>query len=276
MTKTAIIAGTGVLPGILADRLDETNTPYVIAELEGFAMENPKGRPVERFIVERLALLFDRFDDLGVEQVIFAGAVSRPAIDPERIDPKTATLLPVLLPAFQQGDDALLRAVIALFEDAGFSVVGVDSVAPELVPGEGVLTTAQPSQDDKADADRAAKVVAGIGALDVGQGAVVAQGLCLAIETLPGTAAMLRWVAEVAKTCRANPNGAKGVFFKAPKPGQERRIDLPAIGPDTVVQADAADLAGIVIEAGGVMLLDPEATIAEANSRGLFIWARTP
>lgn len=271
---TAIIAGTGMLPGLLADRLDADGTPFVIAELDGFPMENRKGRPVERFIVERLALLFDRLHELGVKRVVFGGAVARTKLNPEMIDPKTAMLLPAILPALQQGDDATLRAVISLFEDEDLAVVGADAVAPELLPPAGVLTKAQPDAADEKDAARAAQIVTALGAADVGQGAVVAQGLCLAVESLPGTNAMLRWVGDVAAGLRPDPHGAGGVFFKAPKPGQDRRIDLPAIGPETVVAAHGAGLAGIVVEQGGVMLIEPERTVAEADARGIFLWVR--
>lgn len=86
--KTAIIAGSGGLPALLAAGLNAVGVPFVIAQLDGYALDNPAGWPVERFVVERLALLFDRLDDLGVERVVFAGAVQRPALDPERIDPR--------------------------------------------------------------------------------------------------------------------------------------------------------------------------------------------
>ena len=67
-----------------------------------------------------------------------------------------------------------------------------------------------------------------------------------------------------------------GILMKAPKASQERRIDLPAIGPDTVAAAAQLGLNGIVIEAGGVMVIDPDATIAAANGTGLFLWVREP
>ena len=64
------------------------------------------------------------------------------------------------------------------------------------------------------------------------------------------------------------------MLFKGPKPGQDRRIDLPAIGPATVAGAAAAGLAGIAVEAGGVMILDRAETIAAADAAGLFLWVR--
>lgn len=276
MPGTALIAGTGTLPLLLAARLEAEGQPFLLAEMEGHPVSAPADWRVERFCVEQLALLFDRLREAGMTRVVFAGAVARPQIEPSRIDPKTAQFLPRLVAALQQGDDALLRSVIGLFEEQGFEVVGAEAIAPELVPGEGVLGEVHPSEANRKDAARAAEIVAALGALDVGQGAVVAQGLCLAVETLPGTDAMLQWVADVAGAMRPDPQGAKGVFYKAPKPGQERRVDLPAIGPETIAGAARAGLAGVVIEAGGVMILDRAVTLAEADRHGLFLWARSP
>lgn len=265
--KIAIIAGKGGLPAALAATL---NAP-LIAALDGFAPESLI--PDIAFRVERLLPFLRHLEDLHVTRVVFAGAVQRPRLDPSLFDPQTAQIVPRLLAAMQAGDDATLREVIALFEEAGFAVVGVQDIAPDLVPMAGLLT-GTPTDADTRDATRAAAIVAALGAVDVGQGAVVAQGLCLAVESLPGTDAMLEWVAQTAQ--RPNPTGAKGVFYKAPKPGQDRRIDLPVLGPETVARAAAAGLAGIVWQAGGVILLDRAEMITQAQEHGLFLWAREP
>ncbi|NUB43375.1 UDP-2,3-diacylglucosamine diphosphatase LpxI [Fertoebacter nigrum] len=264
--RLALIAGRGGLPAALVAALPQ---PPLVAALEGFV---PDAVAVDHvFRVERLAPFLRLLQDEGVTRVVFAGAVTRPRLDPALFDPATAQLVPVLLAALQGGDDATLRAVIGIFEDHGFAVQGVADLAPALLPGEGVLCGA-PTEADARDADRAAAIVAALGAVDVGQGAVVAQGLCLAVEALPGTDAMLDWVAQTAR--RPNPAGAKGVFYKAPKPGQDRRIDLPALGVETLHRAAAAGLAGVAFQAGGVILLDPAAMVAEAGRLGLFLWAR--
>lgn len=259
MTRTAIIAGEGALPRLVAEALDD---PAVFA-LEGFAPDIS----AEGFRLERLVPLMDRLVEDGVEQVVFAGAVRRPRLEPEVFDPKTATLVPRIAAAMAQGDDAALRELIAIFEDWGLSVVGLEAVRPDLLPGPSVLV-GEPSAADKADAARAEQILAATGPLDIGQGCVVAGNLCLAIETLPGTAAMLDFVA------RTREGRSGGVLMKAPKPGQDRRIDLPAIGPDTVAQAAAAGLSGIVWQAEGVVLLDSKATIAAAKEARMFLWAR--
>ncbi len=264
---TALIAGQGALPALLAAAAPD----LLICELDGFPSAVPGAEPV-RFRIERLVPFLDGLVERGVTRVCFAGAMRRPRLEAEMFDARTAQIVPRLIGAMQAGDDATLRAVIELFEEWDLEVIGADAIAPDLVPGEGVLCGA-PTEADALDAARAAEIVAALGAADVGQGAVVAQGLCLAVEALPGTDAMLDFAALHAGL-RPNPVGAKGVFYKAPKPGQDRRIDLPALGPQTVARAAQAGLAGIAFEAGGVLLLDRAATVAAAEAEGLFLWGR--
>jgi UDP-2,3-diacylglucosamine hydrolase len=265
--RTAIIAGQGRLPAAVAANLQAP----LVASLDGFA---PEGLTVDiTFRVERLVPFLRALDRDGVTRVIFAGAASRPRLDPALLDEATAGLLPRLMQAMAAGDDATLRAVIEIFEEFGFTVAGVAEVAPDLLPGPGVLVGSL-SPRDEADATRAAEIVAALGAVDVGQGAVVAQGLCLGVEALPGTDAMLAGVAALIPGLRPDPARGRGLFYKAAKPGQDRRIDLPTIGPDTVRAAHAAGLGGIAFEAGAVICLDLPEMQALADKLGLFLWAR--
>lgn len=264
MSDLALIAGQGGLPAAVLASLAER--PFTCA-LDGFSPVDVRVDQV--FRVERLALFLRLLQDRGIKRVAFAGAVQRPRLDPSLFDPQTAQLVPRLLAAMQAGDDATLRAVIALFEEAGFTVVGVEAIAPALLPKAGVLAGKLPASA-KTDAQRASAITAALGAVDVGQGCVVAQGLCLAVEALPGTDAMLTAVAALPDSLRPKD----GLFYKAAKPGQDRRIDLPTLGPDTIRRAAEAGLAGIAFQAGSVICLDLPAMIAEARARGLFLWAR--
>jgi UDP-2,3-diacylglucosamine hydrolase len=271
MTRTALIAGRGALPATLAAAA--ATRPFVAA-MQGFAPDDLT--PDLTFRLERLMPFLGALREAGITQVIFAGSVTRPlGFEPGLIDIATASVLPALMAAMQAGDDATLRAVIALFEDNGFTVASPADLAPGLMPAPGILTgTVTPR--DVADAIRATEIVAALGRVDVGQGAVVQQGLCLAVEALPGTDAMLAHVAGIDATLRPDPAKGRGLLWKAPKPGQDRRIDLPTIGPATVTAAARAELGGIAFEAGGTLLLDHAATIAACAAAGLFLWSRAP
>ncbi|WP_347916756.1 UDP-2,3-diacylglucosamine diphosphatase LpxI domain-containing protein [Paracoccus marcusii] len=264
MSRIAIIAGQGALAPAVAACLDD---PLVFA-LPGFA---PDGLTATTFQLERLVPFLDDLHAMGVTRVVFAGAIRRPRLDPEAFDPRTAQLVPRILTAMQSGDDAALRTVLDIFEENDLTVCSVSEIAPDLIPAEGILI-GEPTDADRRDAGRAARILAQTGPLDLGQGAVVAQGLCLALETLPGTAAMLDFAARHADL-RPNPKGARGVLYKAPKPGQDLRIDLPTLGPDTVDQAVSAGLAGIAWAAGQVILLDRPEMVRRAQAAGLFLWA---
>ncbi len=261
----AIIAGQGMLPAALVAALP--NRPLVCA-LDGFA---PDAVAVDiTFRLERLALLLRALEDRGIGKVIFAGAVRRPRLDPSLFDPATAQMVPRLLAAMGQGDDGALRAVIGIFEEAGFAVQGVAEITPALIPPAGVYAGAV-TADMQSDAARAETIVAALGAVDVGQGCVVAGGICLAVEVISGTDAMLAGIANLGEL---RPSGARGVLYKSAKPAQDRRIDLPTLGPATVANAARAGLGAIVWRAGDVICLDLPAMQAAAADAGLTLWAR--
>jgi len=168
----------------------------------------------------------------------------------------------------QGGDDSLLRFVIGIFEERGFSVRGAHDLLADLTSNSGHLAGPKPNNGDLRDAQRAADIVSALSPVDVGQGAVVAAGLCLGIETVQGTDAMLKQVEET--TDKFHQKG-KGVLLKAAKRGQDLRIDMPAIGPDTVASVARAKLAGIVIEAGKVMIINRKSTLQDLENAGLFL-----
>lgn len=269
-----IVAGRGALPVALARALAAQGRAAILAEMAGCPVENPDGLPVIPFRVEKLGALFKALRAAGVAEVAFAGAVARPRLDPAQFDFKTMMLAPRIASALKGGDDATLRTVLDIFEGEGFAVRAAHEIAPDLLPPAGVLTRAQPGARDRKDAARAAAIVDALSAVDVGQGVVVAGGLALGVEALPGTDRMLAQVAALPDGLRPDPASARGVLFKGPKTGQDRRVDLPVIGPDTVAGAAAAGLSGIAIAAGGVMVLDRAAVIAAADEAGLFLWVR--
>jgi len=219
------------------------------------------------FRVEHLGTLVHHLGQSGVRAVCFSGGIRRPQVDPAQIDVRTAPLVPLLLAALRQGDDGALRSVIGIFEEAGFAVLAAQDIVPDLLPRPGVLTVQPPTPQHQADAARAESVHRIIAPADIGQGLIVRRSQVLAVEAQPGTDFMLRSVKGFAE-------GA--LFFKAPKLGQDRRADLPVIGPTTIERARASKLSAIVIEASGVMVMNREATVAAANDASLVLWVREP
>jgi UDP-2,3-diacylglucosamine hydrolase len=269
----AIVAGRGALPRLLAEDCAARRRPYCVVVFDGLALDWLDGHPVLAASYEKPGRLFDALRAAGCRSVTFAGGIARPRLQPLGFDLKMLRLAPRLLRGIRSGDDSTLRLVASIFEAEGFAVQAPQEILPDLVATAGILGRHAPSAVDRSDADRAAAIVAALGAADVGQAAVVAGGICLGLESIQGTDALLAFVARTPAELRP---AAKGVLFKGPKPGQDRRVDLPAIGPGTLAGAAAAGLAGVAVEADGVMILDHAATIAAADAAGLFLWAREP
>ncbi len=264
--RLAILAGNGGLPVALS----QAQPDALCVGFQGVSHQMDHAT-VQMHRFEQLGALFDALRAGGVTQVVFAGSMARPPLDPAGFDPVMLALAPRLMAAMQGGDDALLRLVIAIFEEQGFTVVGAHEVLDNLTAQPGLLAGDEPDEKTLEDADRAADILSALSPLDIGQGAVVAAGLCLGIETLQGTDFLLENVARTPAHLRRG----RGVFVKAAKRGQDLRVDMPAIGPDTVKALADAGLAGAVIEAGRVMILQREATLAAFTQRGLFLMARS-
>ncbi len=271
MRKLGLIAGGGELPHSLADVCHSAGRPYFVIRLRGIADGDWTGHPGAEVGLAELGKCFDTLRLHRCETVCFAGMVKRPDFRAMKPDLRGLQALAGIAAAATKGDDALLRRVLQEFEKEGFEVEGADAAASALVLPEGPLGSIRPSSDHQADIELAVRTAVALGALDIGQAAVVAGGVVLAVEAQEGTDATVARCLSLPATLRGTAEARLGVLVKWPKPGQERRIDLPVIGRQTLDGAAAAGLAGVVGEAGGALVLDRAALAAHADALGLFV-----
>ena len=271
MTKLGLLAGGGALPVELATWRRNAGLPVFVIRLKGFAdpaLQAFEGADVG---IAELGRCFDVLSRAGCDAVCFAGNVSRPDFGALKPDLRGLTALPGAIAAARSGDDALLRYLVQQFEDEGFNVVGAHEVAGEMLLDAGPAGAVAPGEADAADLARAFQIAGRIGALDIGQGVVVCDGLVLAVEAQEGTDAMLRRLTELPTAIRGTPERPRGVLVKRLKPTQERRTDLPTLGVATLERAAQAGLAGVGAEAGGTLVLDKPRVIETADRLGLFL-----
>ena len=275
-TPLAIVAGRGGLPRRIAERRAAAGLPYLLVVFQGCFEPWMAEHPHQHHEFEKAGRLFRALRAAGATHAVFAGAMTRPRLRPWRADLKALAIAGQAFALLRRGDDAMLRGFAAVFEAEGLSMLGPHEIlgGQAMVP-PGTLGARRPDARGRRDAARAARIVAALGPLDVGQGAVVAGGLCLAVEAIEGTDLMLRRIAELPPDRRLAAPPPAGVLYKGPKPGQDRRLDLPAIGPETVAGAARAGLSGIVVAAGETVLLDAAATRAAADAAGLFVYGAT-
>ncbi len=273
----AILSGSGELPGLLADRLAAAGRPHRILAFRGFCDRPLKARADA--VVGLLDLQsIERW--LGAWQpscLTFAGGLRRPsaaaligAFSAFRNREQVAAIV-------ARGDDNLLRGAIELLESKGFPLVGVRDLAPELLAEAGVYGRHRPTPAAMSALALGFAVLDAISPFDIGQAAVVSGERILTIEGPEGTDRMLARARALGGRALFRRRAARGgVLVKAPKRGQDLRVDLPAIGPRTVVNAARAGLDGIAIASGLTLVLDRAGTIAAADRAGLFLLSVDP
>jgi len=263
--KLGIIAGGGTLPALLANTCVESGREYFVLAIEGFAdPASMAGCPHAWFRLGEGGKGIKLLREHRVEDLVLAGGVRRPSLKELRPDVWAMRFFAKLGKAWI-GDDSLLSALVGALETEGFRVVGADSILADYLAVSGPYGTIRPDDLARTDMDRGFAVVRQLGALDIGQAAIVQQGIVLGVEGAEGTDKLIRRCASLHR------DGPGGVLVKARKPGQEQRVDLPTVGSGTLQAAIDSGLRGIAFEAGGVFVFDRDESIRLANQAGLFI-----
>jgi DUF1009 family protein len=267
-----IVAGGGSVPVQVARAAAASGRKVLIVGIEGEA--DPQ---IAEFPHEWLSWgAIGRIDGIiqahgGRDIVLIGGVKHRPDFKSIKFDFKTLGIVPELLAIAARGDSDLLTGVVKFFETRGYHIVGAHEVLGDLVVKPGAIGARSPSKSEQRDAELALKAARGIGGLDAGQAAIVLNGRIVALEAAEGTDEMVERVAMLRQAGRIKWKDRAGVLAKCAKPQQDLRVDMPAIGPHTIDVVAAAGLAGIVVEAGRVMIVDRAETIRRAEAAGLFV-----
>jgi DUF1009 family protein len=268
----AIICGGGSFPFVVADALIRQGRRAILFPLHPFA----DAQAVERYPhywvrIGQMGYIVRMARKEGCRDVIFIGTVVRPAIHEIRLDWMTLRFMPRIIRQFYGGDDHLISGVARLVEEQGFRVMGAHEVAPEILMPEGPFGTKRPSARDETDIARGIAVLHATGPFDIGQAVVVAGNHVLALEAAEGTDQMLERIADLRKNGRIRAGEGAGVLVKMPKPSQDRRFDLPSIGPFTIEGVKRAGLAGLAVLAGGTLVAEPQRIVEIADRGGIFV-----
>lgn len=270
--KLGIIAGGGDLPRAVA----ESARDVFIVALKGLCGDWVENFPHQWVSLGEPGRALKALSASGATHVLLVGRVERPKFSELKLDAKGVMIIPKVLAAAKAGDDALLRLLVGLFEAEGFRAISVAEAAPDLVAQEGSLGRLKPNDDHQADIARAFAIVRALGALDVGQAAVVCEGLALAVEAAEGTDQMIARVGALKETLRGTPDRKRGVLVKALKPTQDAKTDMPVVGVETLRRAAEVGLAGIALEAGKSLIVDKPKVADEADRLGLFVIGLKP
>ncbi len=260
-----LIAGNGMMPVEIIRHCNQHNIPVFVVGLEPFATEEQLSEAPHIFArMGEAGKILKAMKEHNVHEIVLAGGIKRPSFK-ELIPDWEAVKIIAKIAMKKMSDDNLFRVVMDEIESRGFKVVGIEEVVPDMLFQEGIYGKVKPSKEDMDDIERGWTVAKAIGAVDVGQAVVVQEGLVLAMEAIEGTDMVLSRAAQLRKP------GKSPVMVKVLKPGQDMRVDLPAIGLQTMELFVKYGIGGIAVEAGGILLIEKDAVIKKADENGIFI-----
>jgi UDP-2,3-diacylglucosamine hydrolase len=268
----ALICGGGTLPLAVAESVTKRGRPVVLFALRGAADPAMVARYPHHWLhIGQLGKFFRLARAAQCRDVIFIGSLVRPSLWQVHLDLKGLSMLPRVIAAYRGGDDHLLSGMGKLIEQEGFHMLGAHEAAPEILAPKGSLGRVQASERDHADIAFGLDYLRAAGPFDVGQAVVVAGKHVLAVEAIEGTDEMLTRIADLRANGRLLAAADSGVLVKAPKHGQDRRFDLPSIGPQTADGVARAGLAGIAVVAGATIIAEPERLVQVADRANIFV-----
>ena len=261
-----IVAGSGRFVAEAVSELRRSGLRCVVLGIEGEARPGLK-RVADAFYRVKpgeLGRALDFFKDQQVSEIMLLGKV-RPGVvfRRENFDAETWRRLEG---GKGRSASAILEAAFAFLEARGFKVL---SPGPLLAPyfcGPGVLTHANPSPAALRDIDFGLTIARKAADLEIGQTLVIKDGAVVAVEGLEGTDRAIQRGGRLA--------GPGFVVVKAGRTSQDMRLDVPAVGLDTVKTLLRAKGAALGLEAGKVAFFQRQAAVSVAEDQGVSIVVR--
>lgn len=263
--RLCIIAGGGELPKDILrhSRSEKKSTSVICIASEANIADFKKADNSIEIPIGKIGKAIKYLQENNISHIVFAGSVERPALSKISVDLEGAKLLALLLKEKFLGDDNLLKTTLKYFENKGFTILPASNFSEASGKQKGVITTSKPNTQELEDIEIAKTAFKKIGKLDVGQALIVSEKRIIAIEGAEGTDNMLRRSGQYIE--------GHALLFKAHKPGQDKRVDMPTIGPKTIEIMHNNNISGIVIDQN-VIILSQQETIDKANSLDIYIY----
>jgi DUF1009 family protein len=261
LPRLGIIAGNGDLPDEIASIYSKNGGDCFIASIDKDRSYN--SAQCKSFALGSVGAILEYFEDNKVEDVTIIGGVARPDLKSLKVDWGGTALLATIAKQSVLGDDSVLKIIMTHIQKKGFNVISaLDILAINKV---NLITSNQPSSQDEVDIELGSKVLETMGPLDIGQSVIVCNAYVIGIEAAEGTDNLINRCASFRKKDKG------GVLVKRSKLGQDMRLDVPVVGPETILHLAKCGFNGLAIEKQGVIIVKPEETQRLLDEKGLFL-----
>ena len=269
--RIAVISGEGNFPNQIIKELILNNIHPIAFFPKNLNLSLPINVKKIAFDLYNLENLIYELKSRAVKYLIFAGKITRYNDFETSNNLKTIDLMTDYKIDLQNTDDKLLRGVGYFFEKQGFEILSVQNILPNFFLEKGVPSDRKPSIQDRKDIAKAINIHNLMSEADIGQSIVVVNGLCIGLETLPGTDAMIEFVKNFKRKNNIFKKLSGGILFKCLKKNQDVRFDFPVIGENTLLNIKRAELNGLALVENKLITLNKDKLIKIANKLDLFI-----
>ena len=267
MAKLGLIAGIGVLP------VEFLRAAHVLGHQVVVITVVPDANPALKEEADafydisplKVGKIFKNLKKEGVTDITMLGKVTKEVLYKRGLTIPDMKTLSILNSLKNREDDTIMLAIVDAIEKEGFHVVDQTLYLKPFMPSVGVLTKAQPSEEQMKDIRFGFKLAKTMGGLDIGQTVVVKNQAAMAIEAIEGTDKCIR---------RGGLLGQGGaVVVKTAKPDQDQRFDVPAVGRTTLQSMIDSDCSVLAVEADRTVFVEQAVVLNMANDKGIVICA---
>lgn len=263
--KLGIIAGGGSLPAKLISSCQDKNLEPFIIGFEGQTSADIMGGHNHSWVgLGSVGKIIKYFKSNGVTDLVLIGSIKRPSFSKMKLDFRAVKML-ASMALKSMGDNQVLDRIKTELVLEGFTLHGIQEFCDEVIVGEGLLGVASPTAEDSSNIELGIKASQLIGVMDIGQSVIVQNGMVVGVEAVEGTDALIERCTLLLQ------KGGRGILVKSCKPQQDKNLDLPTIGENTVINAYKAGLCGIAVHANNVIITDLDAVVKLADKHGIFI-----
>jgi DUF1009 family protein len=262
-----IIAGSGDIPRFYIHELKKRGDSCVVAAVKGEAPAGLSGEAdvYAEFALQELNDLVSFLKSHQVENVYLAGKIEhRRFFQKKSLDPRYLFLVRRLK---EKGPQSLVRLFIDFLADRGISTTDPFPLLEPLFCSEGSKGRVEPSPEVMADMVFGWDKARFLADQDIGQTLIVKDGTVVAVEGMEGTDLAIQRAGKLA--------GDGCVAVKVIRTHQDYRIDLPAVGAETVRNLIEARFAGLCFEADRMPFFQREEAVQMADRHGLALYARS-